>query len=406
MKTGENLDRILRPRPFWKKAWVWMVALLLIGTGGVLYYLFAPSHEKPASYMTQPLKKGALEVTVSATGYLLPLERVKVGSEVSGTITKVFVDFNDRVQKGEVLAQIDRTKFQSNLDRMEAALAAAKAQMAQAQAQLQLAQKNFARDRKLRKTSGGRLPSPKQYDRDRVAWLSAKAALAGAKAQVEQAKFAVDTARYDLNRTTIRSPIDGIVLKRLIDPGQTVAATFQTPELFRLANDLSKMELKVSIDEADIAHIHEGEQARFSVDAYPEREFNATVKSVRIDSQIVAGVVTYDAILSVDNSDNTLRPGMSADVKIITKKVEGAWIVPRAAMLYEPVKVQKKVAFGPRNTQKAAFDPRPHVWVLHEDKPKKIYVEVLGTSGSDAAVSAKALHAGDRVILAQEQEQT
>ena len=383
-----------------------MVALLLIATGAVLYYLFAPSSAKPASYMTQPLKRGTLEVTVSATGYLLPRERVLVGSEVSGTITEVRVDYNDRVTKGEVLAQIDRTKFQSNLVRMQAGLEAAKAQMHQAEAQLQLAQQNLSRDRKIRKESGGRLPSPKQYDSDRAAWLSAKAAAAVARAEVAQAKYAVDAARYDLDRTTIYAPIDGIVLERKIDPGQTVAAAFQTPVLFKLANDLSQMELKVSIDEADITQIHEKQKARFDVDAYPDREFNATVQTVRIDSQIVAGVVTYDAILSVDNHDNRLRPGMSADVKIITKKVKGAWSVPRAAMLYEPVKVTKKVAFGPRNTQKAEFDLRPHVWVLRAGTPKKIYVEVAGTDGSDAAVTSDDLHEDDRVILAQEQEQT
>ncbi len=381
-----------------------MVLVLLAGTAGVLWYLFAPAHKVPAHYITRPLQKGDLEVTVSATGNVLPRERVDVGSEVSGTIARVFADYNDRVKKGEVLAQIDRTKFQSNLKRMQAALAAVKAQMQQAKSQLELAQKNYERDRKLHRQSSGRLPSPKQYDRDRASWLSAKATLAAAKAQVAQAKYAVDSARYDLDRTTIYAPIDGIVLERRIDPGQTVAAAFQTPVLFRLANDLSQMELKVSIDEADIAQIHEGQRARFDVDAYPGREFNATIKSVRIASQIVAGVVTYNAILSVDNRDNRLLPGMSADVQIITKKVQGAWIVPRAALLYEPVKVKKRVSFGPRNAQKANFDTRPHFWVLRSGKPKKIYITVKGTDGSHAAVTSPALHEGDRVVLAQEQE--
>ncbi len=398
------LDQILRPRPFWKKAWVWMVALLLVSAAAILYKLFAPGEVKPARYITEPVRRGSLEVTVAATGYLQPLESIKVGSEVSGTITDVRVDYNDRVKKGEILAQIDRTKFQSNLERLAAALKSAEALYAQARSQYTLAEKNYLRNRKLRRDSAGKLPSQVRWDSDHAAWLSAKATLLSAKAQVEQAKYAVDAARYDLDRTTIYAPISGVVLDRRIDPGQTVAAAFQTPVLFEIANDLSRMELEVSIDEADIAQIREGQQARFSVDAYSEREFNATVTRVHINSRIVSGVVTYDAVLSVDNTGMLLRPGMSADAKIITEKLDDSWIVPRAAMLYEPVKTSKKVSFGPRNTEKATYDPKPHLWVLRNGSPRKIYVTVKGTDGSSTAVDAASLRATDRVILAQEQE--
>lgn len=399
----EELDRLLQPKPFWKKAWIWMVLLLLVAGVVILYKSVFKEQEKPLTYITKPLKKGALEVTVSATGYLRPRVSVDVGSEVSGTIEKVMVDNNDPIRKGAVLAQIDRTKFQSNLDRMKAALESAQARLLQAEADFGLAQKNYLRDRALRKESGGRLPAQRQYDSDYSAYSAAKARLEAAKAEVKQAKYAVDAARYDLDKTTIYAPIDGIVLDRRVDPGQTVAAAFQTPVLFKLANDLSKMELEVSIDEADIAQIKVGQSARFSVDAYPEEKFDAEVQRVRINSQMVAGVVTYKAILRVDNSDFRLRPGMSAEADIVTKSLRDTWIVPRAAMLFIPVKPEKKVAFGPRNRKKVTFDPKPHIWVLRDGKPYKVYVTLLGSSGSDAAIDAEALKATDRVILAQEQ---
>ncbi|OQX74213.1 MAG: hypothetical protein B6D59_03070 [Campylobacteraceae bacterium 4484_4] len=401
----EDLEAILKPRPVWKKAWLWMVVLLFFSGAAILYRSLSPEQEKPLAYITKPLKKGLLEVTVSATGYLKPLRSVDVGSEISGTIEKVMVDENDRVRKGEMLAQIDQTKFRSNLQRLEAALRSARARYAQVQAQFELAKKNYLRDRKLRKETKGRLPMQKQYDSDYSAYLSAKALLSGAEAEIAQAKFAVEAARYDLEKTTIYAPIDGIVLERRIDPGQTVAAAFQTPLLFKLANDLSKMELQVSIDEADIAQIKEGQEARFSVDAYPETKFQASVKSVRINSQMVAGVVTYKTILSVDNRHLKLRPGMSADAQIIVKRLEDTWIVPRAALLYIPVTPQKKVAFGPRNKEKITFDPKPHLWVLREGKPIKIYLKLLGTSGSEAAVESPDLRENDDVILAQEQKE-
>ena len=209
--------------------------------------------------------------------------------------------------------------------------------------------------------------------------------------------------KYDLDKTVIYSPIDGIVLTRNIDPGQTVAATFQTPILFKLANDLSQMELHVSIDEADIAQIQTNQDVFFSVDAYPDMHFNAVVKSMRVLQRWLAGVVTYKALLLVDNSEHKLLPGMSADANIVTKHIKNAWVVPRAAMLYEPVKEGKKIAFGAQNTEKLDIDMQPHVWVQRGDEIQKIYVEVLGTRGAKTAVRSEALNADDKLILSQEQ---
>jgi HlyD family secretion protein len=262
----------------------------------------------------------------------------------------------------------------------------------------------YGRNTTLRKNSNGTLPSQNDWDRDYAAFLSANAMYVSSKAKVQEAKFAFEATQYDLDKTVIYSPIDGVVLTRNIDPGQTVAAAFQTPILFKLANDLSQMELHVSIDEADIAQIKRDQHVFFSVDAYPDTHFYARVKSIRVNSEMVAGVVTYKALLWVDNQDHRLLPGMSADANIVTKHIESAWIVPRAAILFTPVDTTKKVSFGPQNTEKLDIDMQPHVWVKRADEIKKIYVEVQGTSGAKIAVRSADLKRDDKLILSQEQQ--
>ncbi len=200
----------------------------------------------------------------------------------------------------------------------------------------------ISRNKTLKKNSGGNLPIQKDWDRDYAAYLSANASYESSKAQVQEAQFAFESTQYDLDKTIIYAPIDGVVLSRNVDLGQTVAAMFQTPVLFKLSDDLSQMELQVSIDEADVAQIKERQPVLFSVDAYPDENFHAAVKSIRVNSETLAGVVTYRALLSVENQAHKLLPGMSADADIIIKHIENAWIVPRAALLYIPVEVQRE----------------------------------------------------------------
>jgi len=281
----------------WKITAVLLLMMLVAGA----YFFFMPKESKELyQYVTQPLKKGDLTLSVSATGYLEPVENVEVGTEVSGTIDAVYVDYNDIVKKGEPLARLDKTKYQSALSKAEASLNAAKASQQNMQAQLNQSETTVKRNRSLKASTQGRLPSQSDWDRDWAAYLVAKAQVSNAKAFVAQAKEALVSAKYDLEKTTVYSPIDGIILVRNIDPGQTVAASFQTPVLFTIAKDLTKMELQVSIDEADIAKIKAGQRAMFSVDAYPDRTFEGRIRLVRVNSEIVEGVVTYKAVMDVD----------------------------------------------------------------------------------------------------------
>jgi HlyD family secretion protein len=348
------------------------------------------------------LSRSDLSLTVSASGYIQPLESVDVGTEVSGTIEKVYVDYNDEVKKGQLIASLDTTKYQSAYDKAKAALQISKAALESAQAQQFQAETTVERYKKLKISSKGTLPTQSDWDREWANYLLAKAQIANADAQIEQAKHTLRSAEYDLERTKIYSPIDGTILVRNIDPGQTVAATFQTPVLFSIAKDLSKMELQISIDEADIGKIKAGQKASFSVDAYPDTTFSAEIRQVRINSEILDSVVTYKAIMEVENKALLLKPGMSVDADIVTKTLKDAFVVKRAALLFIPVKPQSRSLFGSKGNQKIEVDPKPHVWVLEDGIPKKIYVNVLGNNGPLSAIATNELKAGQKIIINQE----
>lgn len=398
----EAMDKVTGYRP---GRWKWKLIAAAAGAllGGGAYLFFTPASDENAyRFVTKPVEEGELNITVSATGYLEPVESVEVGTEVSGTIEKVLVDYNDVVKKGQLLARIDKTKYQSAVDKAEATLAAAKAALENAKAELYRAEATLTRDKTLREATKGALPSQNDWDTDWASHLAAKAQVDNAQAQVEQARHSLVSARYDLERTAIYSPIDGIVLVRDIDPGQTVAASFQTPVLFTLARDLRKMELQVSIDEADIAKVRAGQHATFGVDAYPDAVFEGTIRMVRVNSEIEDGVVTYIAVLDVDNSDLRLRPGMSADAEITVQNFQDALIVPRAALLYLPVQPKEQKLFDFHGAEETTYDAKPHVWRLKGETLEKLYVETLGSSGTRSAVASPELKAGDALIIAQE----
>lgn len=376
---------------------------LIFGVGGYFFF-FDKQKEESFHYITKDANKGELILTVSTTGYLEPVESIDVGTEVSGTIEKVYVDYNDKVTKGQLLAVLDKTKYESAYNRYKAAYEAALASVESAKAQLYQVDETFKRAKKLRKSTKGVLPSQSDYDRDLSNYLSAKAQLANAKALATQSKNSVDAAKYDLEKTNIYSPVDGIVLVRNIDSGQTVAASFQTPVLFKIAKDLTKMELQASIDEADVAKIKIGQKVTFDVDAYPEKIFEATIDKLHINSQITEGVVTYLAIISVDNSALLLRPGMSANANIVTKTVKDAYIVPRSALLYIPVTPKEKSFFSDHKTKKTVFDAKSHIWILKNGKPEKVYVKVLGNNGAQSAIVSNLLKPNDAIIISQEKK--
>lgn len=401
------MDEMKKVTEYRGRSWKWrallgLFALVLIG---LAYLFFAPGSQKEAySYVTHTLEKSALTLTVSATGYLEPVESVDVGIEVSGTITEVKADYNDLVTKGQLLAVLDKTKYQSAVDRAQATLNSMKASLQNAQAQLYRASATIERDKSLKAATKGMLPSQQEWDNHWADELSAKAQVDNAAAQVSQARYSLISAQYDLDRTLIYSPIAGTVLVRNVDPGQTLAAAFQTPVLFQIAKDLTKMELKVSIDEADIAKIKAGQKTSFSVDAYPELKFEGHIKQVRVNSEILDGVVTYIAVLTVDNSDLLLRPGMSADVDIIIETISETFTAPRSALLFTPLIPQERKLFGFRGKETSEIDPKPHLWVLENGQPKKVYVTVLGSSGLLTAVSSEELKEEQLLIIAQEKK--
>jgi HlyD family secretion protein len=397
----ENLKKITDYKASgWKLKFSVVLGLVLLGAA---IYLLVPQEQKDAyRFVSEPLKKGDLKLSVSATGYLQPLDSVDVGSEVSGTVESVYVDYNDIVKKGQLLAQLNKTKYKSGVDRSFAALAITEATLQNAEATFAQAKAMIERDKTLRESTAGALPSQKDWESDWANYMSAKAQVANANAQIEQAKQALVSGKYDLERTMVYSPIDGVVLVRNIDPGQSVAASFQTPVFFKIAKDLTKMELQVSIDEADISKVKALQSATFSVDAYPERVFEGNIRLVRVNSEIVNGVVTYIAVLDVDNREMLLKPGMSADVDITVETLKNTLIVQRTALLFNPVEPTENKLFGFGEKKKTVIDSKPHVWVLENSMPKKVYVKILGNSGLLTAIVSDDIKESDAIIVAQE----
>jgi len=287
-------------------------------------------------YETEPVMRGDLVETVSATGTLVPVNEVEIGSEISGTMLSVEVTFNDRVTNGQVLARIDTSRLSAQVQQSEFALEAARAKVLEMEATLKEADAQLTRLRQVHVISGGQVPSRNELDTQAAAVSRARASVASAQAEVFKAQAALDVTRSDMEKAVIVSPIDGVVLSRKIEPGQTVAASFEAPVLFTLAEDLAKLELQVDVDEADVGRVREGQDATFTVDAYPDRHFPAVITQVRYGSKTTEGVVTYTTVLKVSNDDLFLRPGMTATATITIRKVENALLVPNAALRFEP----------------------------------------------------------------------
>jgi HlyD family secretion protein len=331
------------------------------GVPGVLLAIvlaFAYFHRKPTGnpYRTDKITRGGLHITVTATGTLQPTNEVDVGSELSGTIRKINVDFNDKVTAGQVLAELDTTRLSAQVQQMDSGLAAAKARVAQTEATLKESETTLERLKKVRELSNNKLPSQQDMDSAEAAVARGSADVSSAKAAVSQALATLDGARTDLGKAQIRSPINGVVLLRSVDQGQTVAATMQAPVLFTLAQDLKVMQLKVDVDEADVGKVQIGQHATFTVDAYPDRHFNARItqvhfapsnqKSASSTSTTTAsstGVVTYETELEVDNSDLFLRPGMTATAVITVQEVDDALLAPNAALRFVPAEVKARI---------------------------------------------------------------
>lgn len=415
-RQGKTLKNLLANRsggPF-SFRWPWLLGVLVVlATAAWLFFRSGDEAAAPR-YSTEAATTGTLVVKVSATGNLQPTNTVDVGSELSGIVDKVYVDDNDAVTKGQVLAQLDLSKLNDAVTKSRASLAAARAQVLQAQATEAEAQATLARFQQVSQLSAGKVPSRTEMDAATASMKRAHANVASAQASVTQAQATLQSDETNLGKASIRSPINGVVLSREIDPGQTVAASFQAPVLFKLAEDLTKMELRVNVDEADVGQVKAGQKATFSVDAWPGREYTAAITRVGYGAQETAGVVSYLTVLEVDNEDLSLRPGMTGTADITTLIRENALLVPNAALRFMPetATATEKESGGsvlgalmprmprpPRKDKPAVSDRgMQRVWVLQDGQPAAIAVQTGATNGSVTEITGGALKAGMQVI--------
>jgi HlyD family secretion protein len=356
----------------------------------VAFWQLRSDGSEPA-FVTAEVARGRIEAGVTATGTLNAVTTVQVGTYVSGRIKEIHADYNSKVQRGELIAKIDPAPFIVKVQQAEARLATARARVQKARAELAFREANIERQRRL---LAKHIVSQDDFDAATNQHAQAVSQIALEEASVEEAKAAVAEARVNLDYCDIVSPVDGVVLSRSIDSGQTVAASFQTPTLFVIAEDLTKMQVDTNVSESDIGEVREGQKARFVVDAYPDRVFYGTVSQVRNDPLIVQNVVTYDVIVEVDNSDLALKPGLTATVTIVAGVKEDTLTVPLRALRFRP-RHEKGDASGPSNDGEG-----PSVYVLEEGELKRVAVEVGMRSDDSAEISSNDLRSGDRVVLA------
>lgn len=408
-QSAEDLARKLaqarkgRRRPFWAG-----LALAAAGIAAAWVWVGSSGQGGGVTYVTEPVTRGALTVTITATGTVQPTTEVEVSSELSGTLATVEVDFNDPVTVGQVLARLDATKLSAQVTTAEAALEAARARLAQAEATAEEALANYEAERELDRRG---VTTRRDFASYVAGHKRAEAAVAMAKADLGLAEANLDLARADLDKAVIRSPIDGVVLDRAAEPGQIVASSLQAPTLFTLAEDLARMELLVDIDEADIGSVAVGNSASFTVDAYPGRDFAAELTQLRYAPETTEGVVTYKGQLSVDNAGLLLRPGMTATATITVAQVEDALQVPNAALRYAPPQVEEDRGGGsgligmilpspPRRTATAS-GAASTVWVLRDGAATEVAVTPGATDGRNTVIVAGDLAEGDLAITDQ-----
>ncbi|AVO42473.1 efflux RND transporter periplasmic adaptor subunit [Simplicispira suum] len=419
-----NLQTLLgedKPPRWWQRAslWIGLVALLL-AAGGLVYWQEQKGAKAAPAYVTTPLAKGNITLTVSANGTLQPTRSVNIGSELSGTIKRVLVDVNDRVKAGQVLVELDASKFRDQVTRSRAALAAAQAAQAQSAATTQETRAALARFEEVAKLSGGKVPSASELDSARAALDRAVAAEDSARANVAVARATLSTDETNLSKASIRSPIDGVVLSRSVEPGNAVAASLQAVTLFSVAENLAQLELNASVDEADVGAVAVGQSASFTVSAYPTRRFPATIQRVAFGATTTNNVVTYVTTLKVDNADLTLRPGMTAVATIVATERKDVLLVPNTALRFSPMGgapatggsaqsggiLSKMMPRPPRGGSRVTrADNRPpgarQIWVLQEGQPVTLSVTSGISDGRLTEVSGEGLEPGLLVITDQ-----
>jgi len=355
-----------------------ILIILLIGI-----FLFIPKNKKTKDVKTMPIVKRNLTQTVEASGTVNPVQSVNIGSQVSGRIYKLYVDYNSKVKKGQLLAEIDPALFQASVDKARGDVNSAKANFDKVNAQVIYNKSNYERYARLYKKN---YVSKDEVESSYKTYMASKAELAAMRASIQQATANLETAETNLNYTKIISPVDGVVVSRSVDVGQTVAASFQTPEIFVVAEDLTKMQIEVSVSEADIGKIKEGQKAEYTLDGYPDETFEGVVSQVRINPTTVSNVTTYTVIVAVNNDEQILKPGMNANVSIIVHDKKDLLCVPNSALKYVPE----------GNTEKYR---EQGIWILKNKKPVRITVKTGLKDGDYTEVESPEISEGMQVFI-------
>lgn len=435
------------PPRWWQRTSLWVgVAVVVAAGAGWWYWSGVKARNAAPVYVTETLKRGDITLTVAANGTLQPTRSVNIGSELSGTVKRVLVDVNDRVQAGQVLVELDTAKLEDQVTQSRAALAAAQASLAQATASRKEAEATLARYEEVARLSGGKVPSATELDSARASVDKARANERSAQASVTQAQASLSTAETNLSKASIRSPIDGVVLSRSVDPGNAVAASLQAVTLFSVAENLAQLKLDVAVDEADVGSVKAGQKASFTVSAFPSRRYPAVIERVAYGSTTTDNVVTYTTTLTVDNQDQSLRPGMTASATIVADEREGVLLVPNTALRFTPAGMagpgaaargprggagpqggpgagapgaapagndgilSKLMPRGPRTgatktagTDRSASAPggRRRIWVLRDGQPVPVPVVTGISDGRMTEVSGEGLSEGVEVIVEQ-----
>lgn len=421
--SSQDLAAVLaqgKSRPI--RTWIVIVLGVAALGGGAYYYLNKNGNGQAGpEYVTKPLERGEISIEITATGNLAPTNQVIVGSELSGTIAEVYVDTNDTVTKGQELAKLDTIKLTQQTERTRATLMSARARVTQAEATLRESEASHGRLLELHKLSGGQTPSKADMDNSLATVERSKADLESANASVAEAQANVKSNERDLEKAVIRSPVNGTILLRKLEVGQTVAASFTAPELFTIAEDLRKMELVVAVAEADIGRVAKGQAVEFTVDAWPKRVYNATVKKVFYGSTVTNNVVTYSTELEVNNDDLSLRPGMTATADIFIERKADVFTVSNSALRFDPAAaaklgkeeegartiVQQLSPGGGRRWGRGAGSSLPtgpekkgtSVWVLRDGEPVEVKVSTGLTDGSHTEVTGEGLSEGADIII-------
>lgn len=392
----------------------WLLGLtIVLSLLGVFLLWQASDSTNGVQYKIQEARRGGLIITVSATGNLEPTNQVDVGSELSGIIDNVSVDYNDRVEAGQILAELDTDKVRAEVLQSEAALAATEAKVKVSQATVLETRLKLQRCQRLAEK---KLCAQEEVDTDSAAYKRAQAEEGSTRAQVAEARAKLDADRTNLAKAAIHSPINGVVLVRAVEPGQTVAASLQAPVLFTLAEDLTEMELHIDVDEADVGQVREGQQASFTVDAFPDQIFEAQITQVRYGAQEVEGVITYETVLQVDNTDLSLRPGMTATAEIAVKQIDDALLVPNAALRFNPAAQSGKSSSqkgsllsqlmprrppAPEKSRKESTNNkgRQQVWTIRDGEIVAISVSTGTTDGIWTEITQGELQAGTALLV-------